>query len=69
MREIYLRPFEISCEAKPWAVMCSYNLVNGVRMSEHKKLYTLLRGEFGFDGIIMSDWSAVKDSWRPTKRG
>lgn len=62
LREIYVRPFEIALEAKPWTVMSAYNLVNGVRMSEHKKLYGLLRGEFGFDGLIMSDWEAVKDS-------
>lgn len=62
LREIYLRAFEIACEAKPWTVMCSYNLVNGVRMSEHAKLYGILRNEFGFDGLIMSDWEAVKDS-------
>ena len=62
LREIYLRPFEIACEAKPWTVMSAYNLVNGVRMSEHKKLYGVLRNEFGFDGLIMSDWDAVKDS-------
>jgi len=62
MREIYLRPFEIALEAKPWTVMSSYNLVNGVRMSEHEKLYRVLRDEFGFDGLIMSDWDAVKDS-------
>ncbi len=61
LREIYLKPFEIACEAKPWEVMCSYNLVNGVRMSENKKLYNILRNEFGFDGLIVSDWSAVKD--------
>lgn len=61
LREIYLRPFEIACEAKPWTVMCSYNLVNGVRMSEHKKLYGVLRNEFNFDGLIVSDWGAVKD--------
>lgn len=62
LREIYLRPFEIAVKANPWTVMSSYNLVNGVRMSEHKKLYGVLRGEFGFDGLIMSDWEAVKDS-------
>lgn len=62
LREIYLRPFEIAVEAKPWTVMSSYNLVNGVRMSEHSKLYKVLREEFGFDGLIMSDWEAVKDS-------
>lgn len=62
LREIYVRPFEIALAAKPWTVMSAYNLVNGVRMSEHEKLYSLLRGEFGFDGMIMSDWEAVKDS-------
>ncbi len=62
LREIYIRPFEIALEAKPWTVMSSYNLVNGVRMSEHEKLYGVLRNTFGFDGLIMSDWEAVKDS-------
>lgn len=62
LREIYLKPFEIACEANPWSVMCSYNLVNGRRMSENKKLYDILKKEFGFDGMIISDWSAVKDS-------
>lgn len=62
LREIYLKAFEIACQAEPWTVMSSYNLVNGVRMSEHKKLYGVLRKDFGFDGLIMSDWDAVKDS-------
>ncbi len=62
LREIYLPAFEKACEAQPWTVMCSYNLVNGVRMSENAKLYRVLREEFGFDGVIVSDWDAVKDS-------
>ncbi len=61
LREIYTYNFKIALEAEPWTVMSSYNLVNGVRMSEHKKLYDMLRGELGFDGLIMSDWWAVKD--------
>lgn len=62
LHEIYLKPFEIAMEAKPWTVMCSYNLVNGRRMSENNKLYNVLRNNFKFDGLIMSDWDAVKDS-------
>ncbi len=69
LREIYLEPFRIATEAKPWATMCAYNPVNGVRMSEHKKLYTVLREEFGMDGLIMSDWSAVQDHIASIKAG
>ncbi len=61
LREIYLEPFRLAAQAKPWATMCAYNPVNGTRMSEHKKLYTVLRDEFGFDGLIMSDWEAVQN--------
>ena len=61
LREIYTYNFKIALEAKPWTVMSSYNLVNGVKMSAHKKLYSMLRDVLGFDGLIMSDWSAVDD--------
>lgn len=61
LREIYLKPFEIATKAKPWTVMTAYNLVNGVRMSANKKLNDLLRNEFDFDGVIVSDWEAVQD--------
>lgn len=61
LRELYLKPFEIAVQAKPWTVMTSYNLVNGVRMSANKKLNDVLRQEFGFDGVIVSDWEAVQD--------
>lgn len=61
LHEIYLRPFFIALKAKPWCVMTSYNLVNGVRMSANLELNTELRNH-GFDGVIMSDWDAVKDS-------
>ena len=69
LREIYLKPFELALQAKPLAVMCAYNLVNGVRMSEHKKLFSVLRNEFGFDGLIVSDWDAVKDRAASLKAG
>lgn len=61
LRELYLKPFEIALKAKPWTVMTSYNLVNGVRMSANKRLNKVLREELGFEGIIVSDWEAVQD--------
>lgn len=70
LREIYLTPFEIAVQAQPWTVMCSYNPINGVYASENKKLLLdVLRGEFGFDGVIVSDWDAVHSSWRAVKAG
>ncbi len=69
LHEIYLEPFRIAAEAKPWATMCSYNPVNGTRMSENKKLYNVLRKDFGFDGLIMSDWEAVQNRALSAKAG
>ncbi len=70
LREIYLRPFEIACEADPMTVMSSYNRVNGRFMSEHGKLYKVLRSEFWReDGLIMSDWEAVRDHTESVKNG
>ena len=58
MREIYLRGFEIAVrEGGPHALMTSYNLLNGVHTSEHRALIEdVLRAEFGFRGVVMSDW-------------
>lgn len=58
LREIYLKAFEIIIQkSSPWVVMSSYNLINGVRASENKDLLTgILREEWGFDGVVCSDW-------------
>lgn len=63
LREIYLTAFESPIiDGKPWSVMCSYNRVNGVQVSEsYRFLTTVLRNEWGFDGYVLSDWGAVKD--------
>lgn len=71
MREIYLSAFEkVVKEAKPWTVMASYNKVEGTYLTENRKyLVDILRKEWGFDGMVVSDWAAVHDRIAAVKGG
>jgi beta-glucosidase len=71
LREIYLPAFEaIVKEAKPWTVMSSYNRINGVYASQHHKLLKeILKGEWGFDGAVVSDWDANHTVFESIKNG
>lgn len=71
VREIYLRQFEIIVrEAHPWAVMTSYNMINGVRASENKELLDgILREEWGFDGLVTTDWWGYGEQYRECRAG
>ena len=71
MREIYLTGFEIVCRsAKPRAIMSSYNLVNGTYAHENKHLLTdILRTEWGFDGMVVSDWGGSNSAVAAVRAG
>lgn len=71
LREIYLKQFEIIVkEAHPYTIMSSYNLLNGIHASENKELLTgILRDEWGFDGVVTTDWWTFGEHYRETKAG
>ncbi|WP_314147835.1 glycoside hydrolase family 3 C-terminal domain-containing protein [uncultured Leifsonia sp.] len=63
LREVYLAPFErMVVEGGAWLVMSSYNSVNGVTMTENDLLRSPLKDEWGFDGVVVSDWGGVRDT-------
>ncbi|MEA4943040.1 MAG: glycoside hydrolase family 3 C-terminal domain-containing protein [Propionicimonas sp.] len=71
LRELYLEAFRrIVQTARPWSVMCSYNRIHGVHASQHRWLLTdVLRDEWGFDGLVVSDWDAVHDPVAAVRAG
>ena len=71
IREIYLKAFEIIVkEAEPWSIMSSYNIINGHRASENRELLEdILRGEWGFDGMVTTDWWNKGEHYKETKAG
>lgn len=63
LREIYLRGFHIAIEARPWALMSSYNRINGVYAADNRDLLVkILRNEWGYEGLVMSDWDGADHS-------
>lgn len=70
-REIYLKVFEIIVKtAKPWYIMSSYNIINGHRASENRELLEdILRGEWGFDGMVSTDWWTHAEQYKEIKAG
>ncbi|MBO2448686.1 glycoside hydrolase family 3 C-terminal domain-containing protein [Actinomadura barringtoniae] len=70
LRELYLAPFEhVVRESRPWSIMAAYNGVNGAPMTENALLEDPLRSEWGFDGVVVSDWGAVYSTEKSARAG
>lgn len=71
LREIYLKAFEIIVKkSQPWALMTAYNMINGCRASENKELLEdILRGEWGYQGVVTTDWWTKGEHYKETKAG
>lgn len=70
-REIYLKAFEIIVKtAEPWCIMTAYNIINGRRASENRELIDgILRGEWGFEGMVTSDWWTLGEHYKEVLAG
>lgn len=71
LREIYLRGFELAVKkSQPWTIMCAYNRLNGTYCGEHDWLLNqVLRGDWGFRGLVVTDWGATNDRVRGVRAG
>ncbi|TDC70655.1 beta-glucosidase [Actinomadura sp. GC306] len=70
LETLYLRPFEEAVKAGVWAVMAAYNRVNGASMTENRPLLTdVLKRRWGFDGVVVSDWTAIRSTEESANAG
>lgn len=71
LREIYLPAFEMAVKnSQPFTIMCSYNMINGIYASNHKRLINdILRDEWGFEGLVMTDWGAMDNRAQSVRSG
>ncbi|WP_431878588.1 beta-glucosidase [Amycolatopsis sacchari] len=69
LREVYLRPFEHAVRAGAWAMMTAYNRLNGTPCAAHAELLAIVKDEWGFDGIVISDYFALHETLGPALAG
>ncbi|UQS23920.1 glycoside hydrolase family 3 C-terminal domain-containing protein [Amycolatopsis thermalba] len=69
LREVYLRPFELAVRAGAWALMTAYNRLNGTPCAAHTELLAIVKGEWGFDGLVISDYFALHETLGPALAG